>query len=216
MFSHLVTSIEPLLQNYGALGVFLASIIEEVVAPIPSTIVVFTSGILLTSGLTGTEALLTIALKIMLPASLGISIGSLFPYYLAKVGETVAINRFGKLLGIEWSAIEKAKAWTEKSKHDELLLLLARMIPVLPSVAISVTCGLVRYPVKKFLILSFLGSLPRSFFLGTLGWWGGAAYQQYAEQMSGVEKIVLIAIAAAAVVGYLVLRKRAKRRLSSK
>lgn len=210
MFSDLVHSIEPLLQHYGALGVFLASIIEEIIAPIPSTIVVFTSGILLTNGLTGAEALTTIALKIMIPASLGISLGALFPYYLAKIGEEVAINKFGRFLGIEWSAIEKAKAWTEKSKHDEILLFLARSIPVLPSVAISVTCGLIRYPVKKFLVISFLGSLPRSFFLGWLGWVGGVQYQRYAEQLSGIEKVVLVVIVLIAAAAYVLWRRKKK------
>jgi membrane protein DedA with SNARE-associated domain len=212
MLTDLTHSVTPLLADYGGVGVFLASIMEEVIAPIPSTIVVFTAGVLLPAGQASAEALTTIALQIMFPASLGIAIGSLFPYYLAKIGETVAVNRFGKLLGIEWSAIERAKKWTEKSKHDELLLLLARAIPILPSVAISVTCGLIQYPVKKFLVLSFLGSLPRTFFLGLLGWWGGAAYQQYAEQMSGIEKIVLVVLGAAAVVTYLLWRNKRRKR----
>ena len=56
MFQTLVQHIEPLIQAYGALGVFLASVTEEMIAPIPSTIVVFTAGLVLTHGLHGQEA----------------------------------------------------------------------------------------------------------------------------------------------------------------
>jgi membrane protein DedA with SNARE-associated domain len=141
MFSHLVTIIDPLVQQYGALGVFLGSIIEEVVAPIPSTIVVFSAGVLLAGDLTGADAIRTVALSVMLPASAGIALGSLFPYYLARLGEEVLLHRWGKYLGLDATLVEKAKGWMQKTKRDEWLLFFARAVPVLPSVAISVTAG---------------------------------------------------------------------------
>jgi len=40
MLEGLILGIENVFLNYGALGVFLASIIEEIIAPIPSTLVI--------------------------------------------------------------------------------------------------------------------------------------------------------------------------------
>src|SRR5438552_4094533 len=100
MFHTLILHLEPILRMYGALGVFVAAVIEEIFAPIPSTLVVFTASMLMTRGMHGAHAYQIIALKIMLPASLGLAIGSLVPFFVARIGERVAINRFGKFLGI--------------------------------------------------------------------------------------------------------------------
>src|SRR3990167_8284969 len=47
MFSSITSSLLPLLQQYGATGVFLGSIVEEIIAPIPSTMVILFGGFLL-------------------------------------------------------------------------------------------------------------------------------------------------------------------------
>jgi len=210
VFSHLVQNIEPLIREYGALGVFGASIVEEIIAPIPSTIVVFTSGILLTHGQTGWTALSTILFQIMLPASAGITIGSLFPYFLARIGEKVAIERFGKTLGVNWATIEKARAWYEKRSSYPVSIFVTRAIPGIPSLAVSILSGLARVPVGTYLLWSFLGCLPRNFILGVLGWVGGAQYMQHAEKLSSLETVVLVGVVIAGVVGFLYWRRKRK------
>jgi membrane protein DedA with SNARE-associated domain len=171
MFEHLTASILPLLKAYGAFGVFFASIVEEVIAPIPSTVVVLTASFFMTKGMSFGPALAVIFLKVMLPASLGISIGSLFPYYLARIGEKVAIDRFGKYLGVDWSMIEHAERWFKRRHTDEIAIFVTRAIPGLPSVLVALFCGLMRIPVAEFLLWSFLGNLVRTFVLGLIGWW---------------------------------------------
>jgi membrane protein DedA with SNARE-associated domain len=132
-----------------------------------------------------------VALKVMIPASFGMTIGSLFPYYVAKIGEKVAVDRFGKLLQVDWALVEKAEAYFKKTRSDELLLFVVRAVPIIPSVIIGVFCGLVRMPVGTFLLWSFLGNLIRTFILGLVGWAVGAAYEAYAHQISSIEDIVL-------------------------
>lgn len=201
MFEHLVDYLEPILQTYGALGVFLASIIEEIIAPIPSTLVVFSASVLLTHGKDTVDALWTIVFSIMLPAAAGITIGSLFPYYLARIGEKVAIERFGKYLGISWETIERAQAWSKKSSSDQWIVFIARAVPGLPSVAISIMAGLVRMPVTEYMLWSFLGCLIRNFTIGCIGYWGGKQFLFVAELMSQTESKVLIVLVAILLVG---------------
>jgi len=194
MFSSLVHHIEPLVENYGAIGIFLASIVEEVIAPIPSTLVVFSSSILLTQGYEGWDAIMAIIFKIMLPASAGITIGSLFPYFLARIGEKVAVEKFGKYLGLKWSTIEAMQKRVEKASSAEIAIFVTRAIPGLPSLAVSIFAGLARIPVGKYIIWSFLGCLPRNFLLGLAGWWGGRQYGAAMELLSSLESGVLIII----------------------
>lgn len=211
MFVQFVHVLEPLVQSYGALGIFFSSIIEEVIAPIPSSLVVFTGSLLVTKGLLGWQAIVAIMLKVMIPASAGLAIGALFPYYLARWGEKVAIDRFGKYIGISWAAVEKAQRWTEKSRSDELIIFMSRAIPGMPSLAVSLVSGLLRIPVREFLLWSFLGALPRNFLLGLAGWWGGKQYVVVMKFLSGIESHVFILIAAVLLslgIGWVYLQRR--------
>jgi membrane protein DedA with SNARE-associated domain len=213
MFHSIVHQIEPFVQAYGALGVFSASILEEIIAPIPSTLVVFSSSVLLTHGLSGWNAIAVIILKIMIPASAGITIGSLFPYFLARIGEKVAVQRFGKFLGLNWATIEAMQKRVEKASSAEIAIFVTRAIPGLPSLAVSVFSGLARIPVGKYVLWSFLGCLPRNFLLGLAGWLGGRQYGTAMELLNNTESGVLVLIFAvfiSLVVGWLYLNRRKK------
>jgi membrane protein DedA with SNARE-associated domain len=218
MFDQLTAALTPLLEQYGALGVFLGAIIEEVIAPIPSTAVILFGGFfLIPAEATTLQAVRDVALKVMIPASVGMTIGSLFPYYLARLGEEVVLKRFGKFLGVDHEMIQKAQKYFEGHKSDELLLFFVRAVPVVPSVVINVFCGLMKLPVREFLIFSLLGNLIRTFVLGMIGWAAGSAYHAYADQISHIEDIVLV-VCGLAFLGGVVwivrkssLKRRAKR-----
>ncbi len=217
MFDHLTQSLLPLLQEYGALGVFLASIVEEIIAPIPSTVVVLTASFFMTKGMPFEMALPTILLQIMLPASLGIAIGSLFPYYLARIGEKVAIDRFGRFLGVNWQMIDDAEKWFKKRHADEAAIFITRAIPGLPSVLVGIFCGLIRIPVHEFLIWSFLGSLVRTFALGMIAWSVGKTYRTFAQNLAFIENIIVYvcAVLGLAFVSFLLFRHLKRRRNGS-
>lgn len=208
MLEHLTQSVQHLLTAYGIAGVFMASIIEEVVAPIPSAGVVLLAGVLLVPpDATLLEASRHVVFAVMLPASLGITLGSLFPYYVARIGEEVAVNKCGKLLGVDWSLVKKAEQYFQKHHSPELLLFFVRCVPIIPSVIIGVFSGLVHMPVLRFVIFTFLGTLVRTFMLGLLGWSVRAAYVTYAEKINRAEDVVLVLIVAAMAVGFLWWRR---------
>ncbi len=211
MFHSLALAITPLLETYGVLGVFLASITEEIIAPIPSSVVVLSAGFLLTNGADLQQATIIVLLKIMLPASLGITLGSLFPYYLARLGGAIAIDKFGWLLGVRSASLKRAEEWFAKHKSDEILLFLVRTIPVIPSVIIGLFCGLVRMPVGEFLLYSFLGSLIRTFILGMIGWWAGRAYLELADRIGRIEDIVLAVVVIAGIGAAIYFWRRMRR-----
>lgn len=178
----------------GSWGVFLASVAEEILAPIPSAVVIFGSGFLLVSGAINLENIFLLFLKVAVPASLGITVGSLFVYALVFWAGKPVLIKWGKWLGLSWDSIEKLHVKFSGTSFDEFSLFLARAFPIVPSVAISAFCGLVRLPIHSFVIYSFFGLLIRTMILGFVGWQVGKFYIHYAEIITIFENIILIAL----------------------
>ena len=196
---------------YGPLGVFLASIVEEVIAPIPSTLVIMgTSFIFLKGTIVSPDAFLKLFINIVLPASLGVTIGSLLVYAIAYFAGKPFLERWGKYLGVSWEDIEKAEKKFEKTRSDEIMLFLVRAVPIIPSVAISAFCGFIRFDLKKYLIITFLGTIVRSFILGFIGWQFGSLYQTAADEISYLEEISLAVIIITIII-YIIYKKKFKR-----
>ena len=211
MFQSIIHHIEPLILTYGAVGVFLASVTEEMIAPIPSTIVVFTAGLIIGHGLEEQQVMWALLLKVILPASAGMALGSLFPYFVARAGERMVIDRFGKYLGIDWSTIEKMKAWSSKTCSDEVIIFGTRALPGFPTMAVSILAGLAQIPVLEYLLYTFLGCLIRTSLLSAAGWLGGRQYGFLMEFFSASEDrilVILIAALCSACVAWMILRQR--------
>ncbi|MBZ9571233.1 VTT domain-containing protein [Methanobrevibacter sp. TMH8] len=207
----MLESITSLLQtffiDYGAIGVFLGSIIEEIIAPIPSTIIILGSSFFILEGQSiGLNSVLNLIFSVSLPAALGMSIGSLFIYGLCYYIGKPFISKWGKYLAIRWEDIEKTDEKFQEQTNDELILFGVRAIPIIPSVAISAFCGIIRYDLKKYIIITFIGGLVRATILGFLGWQFGNFYQEIAGQISFLEEVAVIAIVIG-IVGYILYKK---------
>jgi len=191
----------------GTLGVFLASFIEEVIAPIPSAVVVITAGFLFLSGPFSILLLKTSLLSIALPAAIGVTIGSLPFYYVSYYFGETAIRRWGKWFGFSWSSIEKIEKSFRYSYADEAILFGLRIFPIVPNVALNIFFGIVRMNIWRYLLFSFLGTYIRALILALIGWQVGALYYSYATLISSMENTLAIVILAAFIVflisGYL-------------
>lgn len=210
----LIQTIAPLVETYGVLGVFFLSLIEEIVAPVPSALALMAAGFfLIPQGLPFGEILLPALLQVILPASIGLTLGSLFIYSVAYLGGKPLIVRWGKLFGITWEKLEQAEVRFIKGGTDEAIIFALRAVPVTPNFLISAVCGLVRYPVKEFIVLTFFGGVVRAILMGFLGWSVGAAYVQYAEQFSALTNVVAIALGVLLLASALVLLVRRKFRV---
>lgn len=192
MIEALVNFLQVNVLPWGALGVFVASVVEEVIAPIPSALVMTMSGFLLISGPVSLKAILVLIFKVAIPAALGVTIGSLVIYYVAKFGGKFLIEKWGKYLGLYWSDIEKLRSKLNGNKRDEILIVGARIIPFVPSVAISAFCGIIEMNIFKYFIISFVGVFFRGIVLGGLGWQVGNVYEKYAQTISSIENGVLV------------------------
>lgn len=205
MFEHLILFLQTHILPWGPLGVFLASVIEEVVAPIPSALIMTMSGFLFVTGSVSVSSISTLIFKVALPAAFGVTLGSLVIYGIARKWGKVVIDQFGKYIGLYYSDIEKLQSKLTGTKKDEVIIGVARIIPFVPSVAISAFCGLIGMSFYKYLVISFVGTFIRGIILGAVGWQVGAVYIKYAEAISHFESYVLYTIVVAVIV-FLVIK----------
>lgn len=211
MLASLISAIEPFVQAYGIAGVFSVAFIEEIIAPVPSILSFMAAGFFLlpASGTAGT-ILLEAFLKVALPAGLGLTAGAFFMYAAFYFGGEPLIHRWGRYVGVSWADVKRAEEKFIRGHADEWILFGVRVIPFVPNVAISIVCGTLRYPLKTYLALTFVGGTIRAFFVGLIGWSVGAAYAAYAAELNRIGYAVGLGVllVVALWVGYLVKKRR--------
>ncbi len=192
MIDRAITMIEALIHQYGSWGVFVAAITEEVLAPIPSGIVMMSSGYAFLAGEAVSVAnLLYLVIHVALPLCIGLTIGSLLVYGLTyKYGEVI-IKKFGKYIGLHWSDVMRLHNKFDKTHKDELTLLILRSLPILPSVAINAVAGMVRMPLRPYIVATLAGTFIRALAVSFIGWQVGNVYKKYADIVDRFEKIGL-------------------------
>lgn len=212
MIHTLIQIIEHSILPLGALGVFLAEVIEEIVVPIPSSIILLTSGFIFLKGLTGIELYRELFLTVALPGALGLTLGSVVVYYCAYYGGKAFLDKYGNFIGITW---EDVLAFDEKmntSKYDEFLFIFARIVPIVPSALVAVFGGATRMPIKKYVTLSLIGAFIKATVMAFIGYKVGDLYYKYAEDISKIEDVGLIIIVVLSIcfIGYRRYKKRQK------
>ncbi len=199
-----------LMRTHGQLSVFIGVMIEQIIVPIPSPMIIMGAGaILIPPELSIPNAFLQILWTIVLPGSFASTLGSYIGYMISFYGGKALVVRFERFLGVDWDQIERLERRFQ-GKKEALSIFLSRAIPVFPISLVSIFAGLIRIPIKPFTIYTFLGSIFRCFFLGFFGWWVGATYEKVATRLDSLETIVSIAmlIGMGAVFSYLYYKFR--------
>ncbi len=197
----------------GPVGVFVAAILEEIVFFIPSALIPMGAGFfLLPSELVFWDVASRAIFVVALPVAFGLTIGSLIPYCLCYFGGRPAIERWGSWIGLSWARLEKIQQSFSRGYRDELLIFGLRLLPIIPSVLLSSLCGLVRYPIWRFLIITFCGAALRGWLLGLLGWYAGSTYEQYAHSFDRFENLIVyfLAFIGSSLLAWMIFKKTKK------
>ena len=192
MISEMTQWIMELMRSHGQLSVFIGVMIEQIIVPIPSPVIIMGAGaVLIFPGLSVPNALLQILWIIVLPGAIASTIGSYIGYTISFYGGKALVVRFQRFLDVDWDQIERLEKRFQ-GKREALSIFLSRAIPVFPISLVSIFAGLLRIPIRPFTIYTFLGSIFRCFFLGFFGWWIGATYEKAASRLDSLETIVSI------------------------
>ena len=199
-----------LLQTHGAAAVFVGVIIESIIVPIPSPLIIMGAGALLIApGLSWPAALPLIAMKIVLPGAVASTLGAFFAYGIAYWGGKPMIDRFGGLLGFDWDDILAMER--RLTGKVSLMIFLLRALPIVPLSLISAAAGVLRLPAAQFSVWTLLGSIPRCLILGCLGYMTRETYEGLAGNLNKAESVVSGLIVVGAMALILFLRARMKR-----
>ncbi len=212
MISTLMTYIETTLLPWGAFGVFAASIIEELIAIIPSSLVQLGSGFVLLGREVWSNTLaIKLITMIALPAALGVTIGSIPIYLLIRWGGSAALARWGKWFGISERDVNAIHDRVTRGWKDELIIGVGRALPIMPTVAITAWAAIFRIPFFTYLWATALGTFARALILGAVGWYAGAAYHEFAAIIDRGENLIWLALGLAAI-GFVIWREKTRRR----
>ena len=116
------------------------------------------------------------------------------------------VDRWGKYLGLSWEEIEKTEEKYSENNLIELSLFTTRALPIVPSVVIGAFCGFIKLDIKKYIFITFSGTLVRAFILGFLGWQFRGLYEQIESKIAISEEIVLIGLLIA-VICFIIYKK---------
>jgi membrane protein DedA with SNARE-associated domain len=212
--TNLLAWLESALQSYGWLGLLIGTLLEEVIVPLPSSLIMMGGGFFLIKASSFIEALRQ-TLVFFVPIGLvGVMAGSIFWYAAAHWLEEITIKRWGKYLGISWDELKGIEHYFKNRTADEWVLLALRAIPIFPGALTAVFAGLIRMPFKKFIVFGSLGTAIRLMIMGLLGWFFQEMYVFYAsyfEQFSFVGALVMLLGVGAA---YFLIKKKVHQAIS--
>jgi membrane protein DedA with SNARE-associated domain len=192
LISEITQWIMELMRAHGQLSVFIGVMIEQIIVPIPSPLIIMGAGaILIPPELSVPKAFLQILWIIVIPGAISSTLGSYIGYLISFYGGKALVVRLQRFLDVDWNEMENLEKRFQ-GKKEALSIFLSRAIPVFPISLVSIFAGLLRIPIKPFTLYTFLGSIFRCFFLGFVGWWIGATYEKVATHLDSVETIVSI------------------------
>ncbi|MBI2087244.1 MAG: VTT domain-containing protein [Deltaproteobacteria bacterium] len=180
------------IRAYGPWSVFIGVIIESVIVPIPSPLVIMGAGfILINPQFSAPNALIPILLLIVLPGSVASTLGAYIGYGIGYLGGKPLVERWQGFLGFGWREVE-AMERRFRAGHVNASLFFLRALPIFPLSIISAAAGLIRLPLRQFSLWTFYGTVPRCLFLGYLGWWMGETYHQIAYGIDRAETMASV------------------------
>lgn len=143
--------------GYG--GIIFLMAIESANIPLPSEIIMPFAGFLVAQG----QFNLWLA---GLAGAIGCVLGSIFSYWLGMVGGRPLIERYGKYILISHHDLDLTDSWFKK--RGEITVFIGRLLPIVRTF-ISFPAGVARMNFGRFIIYSFLGSLPWTLLLAFIG-----------------------------------------------
>jgi membrane protein DedA with SNARE-associated domain len=173
-----------LIYNLGYWGVFIGMLIK-----IPSEVILPLAGFAVLQGK------MTIW-GITLVAALADVVGALFLYFISLKGGRPLLDKYGKYFSISPSKLDRGDKWFVK--YGDETVLISRCIPMITEL-VSITAGVSKMDLKKYIIYTYLGALPFDFGLVYLGFILGPHWnivETYSSQLDIIFYIGIIAVVA--------------------
>jgi len=187
------------------LFLFVASLLEEIIPPIPSFPVMFMAGNL---ARIQDYTVASLVILVIIGAT-GRTIGAITVYRIVDKLEDIFVLKYGPRFNLKPGQLETFGEKLGKGPRDYIILTALRAFPFFPSTIISIGSGLIRISLKLFIVSTFLGALLRDSFYLYVGFAGTKIVFAYFSEMEEFRlsiKVVLI-ISSILVISYLLFKR---------
>lgn len=197
------------------LFVFVGALVEEVFAFIPSLLIMTTAGFL--AQIEGHTPFFLLWLVLL--GNIGKLIGSLGYYVLGDKLEDVVTGKGQRFFGLSHNDIERVgRRLTGNAWRDGAFVFLLRLVPFFPTLAVSVACGVIRVPLRTFLVASYLGNACKDLVYILFGYFGAVTMRTF---LIEIERVrwgigILITIGVIATLALLYRERHRGKRLFAK
>jgi membrane protein DedA with SNARE-associated domain len=166
--------------GYG--GIFFLMMLESMIVPVPSELVMPFAGYLVAQGSFN-------VILVILASTLGSITGSLLFFYIGKTGGHALVEKYGKYVLVDTEDIKKTESWFYK--RGDLTVFLARLIPVVRHL-ISFIAGIGKMNVKKFTVYTILGAALWNGILTYLGILLGQHWEEVSQYLESLDIVIVI------------------------
>jgi membrane protein DedA with SNARE-associated domain len=191
-----------IVDRLGAAGVGLLILLENVIPPIPSEVILPLAGFRARTGALN-------VLAVWPAATAGSVLGALLLYGL---GAWLGYDRLHRLAGHRWFVLVSQKDLERGDavfdRHGGKVVLLARCVPFLRSV-VSIPAGISGMPMGRFVVLTAIGSGVWNAAFLALGWVLGENWEQV-ERFLGPVSYAVLALLAVGLAVLVVRRLRSR------
>jgi membrane protein DedA with SNARE-associated domain len=188
----LFTFIQNWYVSTGYIGILLAMTLESCCIPLPSEIVMPLAGLFVATGAATATGQLSLV-GVTIAGSLGCLLGSALAYQIGATGGVPLLMRYGRYILISQADLNTADRWF--TRYGSPVAFFSRLLPVVRTY-ISLPAGIAKMNFPKFLIYSFLGSVPWTFALAFIGYKFGPQLQAQMAKLSnifhGLDAIVIV------------------------
>ncbi|MGY4884066.1 MAG: DedA family protein [Nanobdellota archaeon] len=193
------------ISSLGYFGIFFLMVLESMIFPMPSELVMPFAGFLISTGEMS-------FIFVVLFATLGSIVGSLISYYIGRYGGDKFVLKYGKYFLLNQEHLKNTEKWF--SKKGELTIFIGRFVPVVRHF-ISIPAGVGKMDLKKFSFYTIIGAGIWNFFLAYVGFVLGNNWErisQYSDYLSwGV--LIIVVIVGAYFLWKEIKKRRLKRRI---
>lgn len=177
--------VEGMIESWGAAGVALLMFLENIFPPIPSEVVLPLAGYRASQG--DLNPVLALAAGIV-----GSVIGVTIWYYAGRWVGTDRLKSFaqkhGRFLTLTPREIDKVNGWF--GKHGGKAVLLGRLVPGIRTL-ISIPAGVCGMTLRRFLILTTIGTTVWSSMLFVAGYALGSSFDKIQSYVSPVGNVII-------------------------
>lgn len=185
-----VVLVQNFISDIGYPGIFFLMVLEGLLIPVPSEVVLAFGGYLAFTGALPPYFGIPAYAFVLISGSLGNLVGALLAYAIGDKGGIPLILRYGKYFRLDEGSIQRTHGWFVK--YGDYSVFFTRLVPVFRSF-ISIPAGVAKMNLRDFSILTFVGSFIWDILLVYLGYVLGPHWQDI---LTYFDKYTYISLAA--------------------